>query len=62
MNADGSGIRRISGTPCCDRDFQPKWSPDGQRIAFVSTRDGDGEYEIYVMEAAGELGGAPQPG
>ena len=59
MNADGTGITRISATPCCDRDFQPTWSPDGSRIAFVSTRDGDGEYELYVMDANGELEGAP---
>ena len=58
MNADGAGIRRISATPCCERDFEPSWSPDGSRIAFVSTRDGDGESEIYVMDATGELGGA----
>ena len=59
MNADGSGITQISATPCCDRDFQPNWSPDGQRIAFVSTRDGDGEYEIYVMNDEGERIGPP---
>ena len=59
MNADGTGITRLSATPCCDRDFQPAWSPDGTRIAFVSTRDGDGEYEIYVMDANGELAGPP---
>ena len=29
-----------------DRD--PVWSPDGQRIAFESNRDGD--YEIYIMD------------
>jgi Tol biopolymer transport system component len=27
------------------------WSPDGTRIAFASTRDGN--YEIYVMNADG---------
>ena len=59
VNADGSGITRLSATPCCERDFQPVWSPDGSRIAFVSTRDGDGEYEIYVMGSEGELVGAP---
>lgn len=31
-------------------DDQPKWSPDGEKIAFVSTRDG---YGIYVMDANG---------
>ena len=32
-------------------DYSPAWSPDGQRIAFVSFRDGN--YEIYVMNADG---------
>lgn len=34
------------------RDEVPKWSPDGKRIAFKSTRDG-GQYDIYVMDADG---------
>jgi len=32
-------------------DFHPSWSPDGSRIAFISSRDGN--YEIYVMDADG---------
>jgi hypothetical protein len=32
-------------------DFSPAWSPDGQRLAFVSTRDGNAE--IYLMNADG---------
>ena len=30
----------------------PAWSPDGRRIAFQSNRDGN--YEIYLMNTAGE--------
>jgi Tol biopolymer transport system component len=32
-------------------DLAPAWSPDGRRIAFQSTRDGN--WEIYVMNADG---------
>ena len=34
-----------------DNDWAPVWSPDGQRIAFLSNRDGN--TEIYVMAADG---------
>ena len=41
-------------------DFQPAFSPNGTAIAFVSVRpnaDGSpGGYEIYVMDALGEVG------
>src|SRR5207247_8008882 len=52
MNADGSGVSRLTNTPATDID--PAWSPDGRRIAFAS--DGDGThriYDIYVMNADG---------
>ena len=50
MDADGKNPRRLTDNPA--RDCYPSWSPDGQRIAFTSRRDGNDE--IYVMDADGK--------
>lgn len=34
-------------------DASPRWSPDGTKIAFKSTRGGNGKWQIYVMNADG---------
>jgi Tol biopolymer transport system component len=49
MNADGSGVRRLTTNPA--QDIDPAWSPDGKKVAFTSARDGNAE--IYVMNADG---------
>ncbi|MDQ3903409.1 MAG: hypothetical protein M3247_07195 [Thermoproteota archaeon] len=48
MNSDGTGITRLIDDP--GFDIHPAYSPDGSKIVFQSDRDGD--YEIYVMNAA----------
>ncbi len=48
-NVNGTGATRL--TTNAGEDLLPAWSPDGTRIAFVSTRDGN--YEIYTMNANG---------
>ena len=50
MNADGSGVRRLTQHP--GYDSSGSWSPDGTRIAFTSDRDGDFEIFIIDVEAA----------
>ena len=49
MNADGSGVTRLTNNT--SSDAYPVFSPDGQKIAFTSTRDGNSE--IYLMNADG---------
>ena len=39
-------------------DSTPAWTPDGQRIAFVSDRAADGRMNLYWVRADG--GGEPQ--
>ena len=49
MNADGTEVRLL--TENYDWDFDPAWSPDGERIAFHSV--GDEDSEIFVINADG---------
>ena len=53
MNPDGSGKRNLTRNPGNDgpQGWGANWSPDGQKITFVSDRDGT--YEVYVMNADG---------
>lgn len=49
MSADGSQANNL--TRSAGNDYDPAWSPDGTRIAFVSSRNGNDE--IYVMNSDG---------
>ena len=50
MNADGSEQRRLTRDP--GDDWGPRWSPDGQMIAFDRDDELYGE-ELHVMNADG---------
>jgi Tol biopolymer transport system component len=50
MNADSTGITALSAEGL--DDTAPTWSPNGQKIAYVSQRDGN--REIYIMDADGQ--------
>lgn len=45
---EGGGITQITGLSA---DAEPDWSPDGERLIFATSRDGDAE--IYIMDADG---------
>lgn len=49
IRPDGSGLANLSNAP--GNNFMGDWSPDAQRIVFVSQRDGN--RELYVMNADG---------
>ena len=49
MNSDGSNQTRITNNS--SSDYFPSWSPDGKKIVFYSTRDGN--REIYIMNSDG---------
>jgi Tol biopolymer transport system component len=46
-NASGLNLRRLTNTPR-RLNLDPVWSPDGDQVAFISTRDRG--QEIYVVE------------
>jgi Tol biopolymer transport system component len=51
-NADGSGRTALNSPPEHVQNFQPAYSPDGSRIAFMQYAD-TGESGLWVMNADG---------
>jgi Tol biopolymer transport system component len=49
IRTDGTELRRLTDTP--SRDRFPRWSPDGNRIAFWSNRNG--VHELWSIKADG---------
>src|SRR6266540_2163242 len=52
VNADGSGLRRLTDAP--GEDQGPSWSPDDTKIVFQSARGGgEGFSRLWLMNADG---------
>lgn len=50
MNADGSGINRLTFNQW--NDLAPVWSPDGSQVLFESMRE-SGKHDVFLMNADG---------
>lgn len=52
-NLDTRAVEQISSNEGCDREYNPRWSPDGTRIAYARERvDGSGTSDaIFVIDA-----------
>jgi len=57
--ATGGPLTKISSGS--GPDNQPRWSPDGKSIAFVSSPTEDGPPQIYIAPSAGGRAEAPDP-
>jgi Tol biopolymer transport system component len=56
INADGTGLRRLTKLRPKVRTSDPAWSPDGRKIAFIETRyryPAGNDERTYVMRADG---------
>jgi dipeptidyl aminopeptidase/acylaminoacyl peptidase len=51
VDAAGGAPRRFTAGP--RRDTEPRWSPDGTRLAFLSERAPKDKLQLYVMPADG---------
>jgi TolB protein len=52
MNPDGTGESNLTNTSTVQEAI-PAWSPDGEKIAFVTTADITSYEDLYVMNADG---------
>ena len=51
VDVAGGALRRFTAGP--RRDLEPRWSPDGTRLAFLSERAPKDKLQLYLMPADG---------
>ncbi|MEQ8925409.1 MAG: hypothetical protein RLO81_06315, partial [Fulvivirga sp.] len=49
INVDGTNYKNITNTTC--REFYPRWSPDGEKILFMTTCESVSD--IFTMNVDG---------
>ncbi|MFV1988170.1 MAG: TolB family protein [Gemmatimonadota bacterium] len=55
MNPDGSGVVNLSNSPA-SVDWEPRWSPDGTKVLFCSTRGSggaEGTFSLWTVNVDG---------
>ena len=50
MNADGTGLRRLTNT---GHYLTSSWSPDGRQIVFHRAVGGRGRFQLFLINADG---------
>jgi Tol biopolymer transport system component len=54
VNLDGTGLTQLTGVAGYERcNEMPEWSPDGSKIAFISSRHPELGWDAYVVNADG---------
>ncbi len=51
VNADGTGQKTLTDNP--NGNWQPAWSPDGQKIVYYAQTDSQGKFDVFLMNADG---------
>ena len=54
MNVDGTNMTNLTDSPG-GHEFDPTWSPDGQKLAYVDDTSGDLEINVINADGSGKV-------